>query len=174
MTHRDPGDEVSSRHQRRARTSTERVAYYCMNCPLTFPDAPSSNAHHDATGHHQHWKPEHAYKASPAAAKEDVMQQHESGHEDRLGFIREKLRELYTERKRRWLTNASAAKPIVTADDAAKILEAASNLGYTDDDAARPWFGAIFRGRGWRAVGWVPSLRAENKGRAIRSWRWEP
>jgi hypothetical protein len=40
-----------------------KVAYYCMACPEVFYDAKTSNAHHDKTGHHQHWKPEHGFAA---------------------------------------------------------------------------------------------------------------
>ena len=44
--------------------SRTKPAYYCMACPLTFPDAASSNAHHHATGHNQTWRPEAAFRAS--------------------------------------------------------------------------------------------------------------
>lgn len=113
--------------------------------------------------------------------KERELANHESGHEDRLGYIREKLRELYAERKTTYLlTHPSErhkmAPMYVTADDAAKILEAAGNLGYLDDDERRNWFGAIFRSKGWRWVEpkLVPSLRPEMNGRMQRTWAWEP
>ena len=31
----------------------DRIQYWCRSCPALFANAASSNAHHDATGHHQ-------------------------------------------------------------------------------------------------------------------------
>jgi hypothetical protein len=51
-----------------------KIAYYCRACPEVFYDAATSNAHHDATGHHQTWKPEGRYTAPvspPSGSAED-------------------------------------------------------------------------------------------------------
>lgn len=37
--------------------------YFCQACPATFADGPTANAHHDATGHHQTWKPHRGFGA---------------------------------------------------------------------------------------------------------------
>lgn len=37
------------------------AAYFCMACPETFKNAEASNAHHDATGHAQTWRPSQGY-----------------------------------------------------------------------------------------------------------------
>lgn len=50
------------------REMTVKIAYYCKDCPETFPDAKTSNAHHDATGHHQHWLESRGYAANQAPA----------------------------------------------------------------------------------------------------------
>ena len=110
--------------------------------------------------------------------KEAALAQHEEGHEDRLVYLREKLKELYAKRERERMALGVPFTPTayVTADDAANLLEAASNLGYLDDDARRNWFGALFREKGWRWVEprLVPSLRAEMNGRMQRTWAWLP
>lgn len=106
------------------------------------------------------------------ANKAKALDVAEEGHADRLAYVRDELRKLYLERKR------AAASPValvfVTSDDAHNILAKAANLGYTDDDEARPWFGAIFRGQNWRWVDpkGVPSLRPLANGRTIKTWAW--
>lgn len=155
MTYIDPGDSKGTRRQR-SRTPAAAGQGDLLSGAIGAP--PPEQPRTPSAGLQE---------------KERVLAQHESGHEDRLEFIREKLRELYAERDAAFWRNPSAPRPYVTADDAAKVLEAASNLGYTDDDAPKPWFGSIFRKKGWHAVGWVPSLRAGNNNRMIRSWRWE-
>lgn len=35
-------------------------------------------------------------------------------------------------------------------------------------------YGAVFRGKGWKAIGWVQSRHASNHGRSIRVWKWQP
>lgn len=152
MTHRDPGEQArgSGRHRTKAvGTAGTQIDVFAP------PAAPLAEG-----------------KARKAAA----LDNHESGHEDRLTYIRAKLVELYDQRRR--TADPSAGNPFVTADDAAKILDAAANLGYTDDvgdDAkARTWFGAIFRTKEWETAnppGWVPSIRPAMNARMIRCWK---
>lgn len=46
--HGDPLRRVLS-----APVVSARIVYRCRACPLVFDSAKTSNAHHDATGHHQ-------------------------------------------------------------------------------------------------------------------------
>lgn len=53
-----------------------KPAYYCMACPLTFANAETPNAHHDATGHNQHWKESRAFQAAPPQPLETAPAPH--------------------------------------------------------------------------------------------------
>jgi hypothetical protein len=44
-----------------ARHVSDTPIYYCISCPETFATALASNAHHDATGHHQTWRPNQSF-----------------------------------------------------------------------------------------------------------------
>lgn len=110
--------------------------------------------------------------------KAAALANHEEGHEDRLEYLRTKLRELYEQRARAYHDMQRKPMPYVTADDADTILRAAGNLGYLDDgDDAKPrtWFGALFKAKGWTVCnppGFVPSLRPDMNARMLRCWKW--
>lgn len=56
-----------------ATTPTEmlvKIRYWCRECAATFTDGLSANQHHDATGHHQTWKPQSAFVGSLSASRE--------------------------------------------------------------------------------------------------------
>lgn len=106
--------------------------------------------------------------------KDRELANHETRHEDRLAFVRDRLKRLYRKRLAEYTQAGTSEHAGVSADDAHAILKANANLGYLDDDEAKPWFGAIFRERGWRRTGkWVPSLRDSNNGRLLPTWKWE-
>lgn len=43
-------------------TITKRIRHWCMDCPLTFTDDASANAHHDEVGHKQTFRQQMAYQ----------------------------------------------------------------------------------------------------------------
>jgi hypothetical protein len=193
MTHRDPGDEGRTRSRRRPVAAPSDN----LQADLLAPVDPRTAAEGKLLGEHRleefpprdlgrfncagDYKlgapaPEQPRQVSAGVqAKERALKNHESGHEDRLEYLRTKLRELYAQRLRDRQANG-ITPAYVTADDAAVLLEQAGNMGYLDDDEPRAWFGALFRSKGWRWVEpkLVPSLRDGNNGRLQRTWAWEP
>ena len=55
----------------------------------------------------------------------------------------------------------------VTADDLRWYADT-NNLWPTHQNA----WGAVFKGRGWKAIGTIQSAYVTNHGRLIRKWRW--
>jgi hypothetical protein len=155
----DPGDEVTGRHpprkRRRAAKTIDPMQSDLLHGTSATPQPPRD-------------------KSRGERRKDWVLDEfHEKRHADRLLFLREKLKELYRTRLKHVPPMERPSEVGVSADDAYKILEANANLGYLDDDEAKPWFGSIFREQGWQRTGqWVPSLRDSNNGRLIPTWKW--
>jgi hypothetical protein len=64
-----PRPPMSAEPPRAPGATPPAIAYYCMACPEVFYDADTSNAHHDATGHHQTWKPDGRFGAPASASR---------------------------------------------------------------------------------------------------------
>jgi hypothetical protein len=154
VTFNDPGDDVTGRHQPRKRKnykSPPRDQLDAFAGTSTTPQPPRSTSKGERR-------------------KENVLATLETQHGDRIAFIRAELKKLYRERA---LNVKLGETPGVSADDAHKILKANANLGYLDDSDAKPWFGSIFKERGWERTGqWIPSLRDVANSRMIPTWKW--
>lgn len=71
---------VANQLESRASRDATVPVYYCMACPEAFNDAATSNAHHDATGHNQTWKPSRAFAARESRALDALVAEKVMGY----------------------------------------------------------------------------------------------